>query len=404
VFSIGWGKGLLSFTWKETKIQLGWIPFGGYCKLAGDSIRDDLQDSPDEYYTSSPFRRILMALGGPVFNFIFAILLFSMIIFIGYEVKTFSNRILLAKAQDIAGEDRKTPAQSAGLLDGDEIVEIDGKDITNWDDITESIVRNALKPLQIRVLRGGALLELLVVPELDEETGRGLIGIHPWVEPVIGDIAKGEPAEVSGFEKGDIILSVDGEKVSHQMDFYNAIKGKSGRVLDVTVARESGQKELVLIPKEVDGYDSAGISFQMEKFMSERFPPHISLGKGVLKSIEGVNDTVRGIYLLFSGKIKARSAVAGPVKLVYLSGVIAKEGFTYFLQIMGYLSIAFFIMNLIPFPALDGSHVVISLYELVTRKKPNLKVIQRIQAFGFIFLIAVLIFVTMNDISSFFGK
>ena len=188
------------------------------------------------------------------------------------------------------------------------------------------------------------------------------------------------------------------------MDFYNAIKGKSGRVLDVTVARESGQKELVLIPKEVDGYDSAGISFQMDTSMSERFPPHISFGKGVIKSIEGVNDTVRGIYLLFSGKIKARSAVAGPVKLVYLSGVIAKEGFTYFLQIMGYLSIAFFIMNLIPFPALDGSHVVISLYELVTRKKPNLKVIQRIQAFGFIFLVAVLIFVTMNDISSFFGK
>jgi len=55
VFSIGWGKGLVSFKWKETKIQLGWIPFGGYCKLAGDSLRDDLQDSPDEYYSSSPF-------------------------------------------------------------------------------------------------------------------------------------------------------------------------------------------------------------------------------------------------------------------------------------------------------------------------------------------------------------
>ena len=89
---------------------------------------------------------------------------------------------------------------------------------------------------------------------------------------------------------------------------------------------------------------------------------------------------------------------------MYLSGVIAKEGFTYFLQVLSYISIAFCIMNLIPFPALDGSHVVISLYELITRKKPNLKIIQGIQAFGFIFLIGVLIFVTMNDISSFFGK
>jgi regulator of sigma E protease len=404
VFSIGWGKGLLSFTWKETKIQLGWIPFGGYCKLAGDSLRDDLQDSPDEYYTSSPLRRILVALGGPVFNFIFAVLLFSMIIFIGYEIKTFSNRILLAKAQDISGEDRKTPAQSAGLLDGDVIIEIEGKTITNWDDITENIVRNALKPLQIKVIREGTLHELMVVPELDEETGRGLIGIYPWVEPVIGDIVKGEPADVGGLEKGDIILSVDGVKIIHHMDFYNAIQGKSGSVLAVTISRESGQKELVLIPKVVDGYDSAGISFQTDTFMSEKFPVHISFGRGVLKSIEGVNDTVRGIYLLFSGKIRAKSAVAGPAKLVYISGVIAKEGFTYFLQVLSYISIAFFIMNLIPFPALDGSHVVISLFEIITRKKPNLKVIQRIQAFGFIFLIAVLIFVTMNDISSFFGK
>ncbi|HEB32937.1 MAG TPA: RIP metalloprotease RseP [Spirochaetes bacterium] len=404
VFSIGWGKGLVSFKWKETKIQLGWIPFGGYCKLAGDSLRDDLQDSPDEYYSSSPFKRIFVALGGPVFNYIFAVLLFSMIIIIGYEIRTFSNRILLAEAQDITGEDRKTPAQSAGLLDGDVIVELNGKNITNWDDITENIVRNALKPIQMKVLREGTLHELLVVPKLDRETGRGLIGIYPWVEPVIGDIVPGEPAEVGGFEKGDIILSVDGVKILHHMDFYNAIKGKSGSVLAVIISRESGQKELILIPKEMEGYDSAGISFQTDTYRAEKFPVHISFGRGVLKSIEGVNDTVRGIYLVFSGKIRARSAVAGPAKLVYLSGVIAKEGFTYFLQVLSYISIAFFIMNLIPFPALDGSHVVISLYELIARKKPNLKVIQKIQAFGFIVLIAVLIFVTMNDISSFFGK
>lgn len=404
VFSIGWGKALLSFQWKETKIQLGWIPFGGYCKLAGDSLKDDLQDSPDEYYTSSPFKRILVALGGPVFNFLFAVLLFSLITFIGYEIRTFSNRILMAKAQDITEEGRKTPAQLAGLLDGDVIVEINGKNITNWDDITENIVRNALKPIQMKVLREGVLHELLIVPELDEETGRGLIGIYPWVEPVIGDVVQGEPADVGGFEKGDIILSVDGVNILHHMDFYNAIQGKSGSVLAVIISRESGQKELILIPKDADGYDSAGISFQTDTYVSEKFPVHISFGRGVLKSIEGVNDTVRGIYLVFSGKIRARSAVAGPAKLVYLSGVIAKEGFTYFLQVLSYISIAFCIMNLIPFPALDGSHVVISLYELITRKKPNLKIIQGIQAFGFIFLIGVLIFVTMNDISSFFGK
>jgi regulator of sigma E protease len=404
VFSIGWGKGLLSFQWKETKIQLGWIPFGGYCKLAGDSIRDDLKNDPGEYYSSPPFRRILMALGGPVFNFIFAILLFSMIIIIGYEISTFSNRILLAKSIDISGEERHTPAQSAGLIDGDVIVEINGKDIRNWDDITENIMKNALKPIQIKVLREGSVRELVVVPELNEETGSGIIGIYPWVKPVVGEILPGEPADVGGFEKGDIILSVDGAGITHSRDFLNAIKGKSGTVLPVTVSRGGSQQELILIPKEVDGYDTPGLDFQRSVYRSEKYPVHVSIGQGFLQSVDFVRVSVRGIYQLFSGKIRVRSAVAGPVRLVYISGVIAKEGFTYFLQVMAYFSIAFFIMNLIPFPALDGSHVIISLYELISRKKPNLKVIQRIQAFGFIFLITVLIFVTMNDISSFFGK
>ena len=166
--------------------------------------------------------------------------------------------------------------------------------------------------------------------------------------------------------------------------------------------RNGVTKELTLIPKLVEGYDYAGLTFQQNKYRSEKYPFFIAVGKGAVKSAEGVIDTIRGIVLVFSGRIQARNAVAGPAKLIYLSGVIAKEGFVYFLQVMSYISIAFFIMNLIPFPALDGSHIVISGYEIVTRKKPNLAVVHRIQTFGFLFLIFVLIFVTMNDIRSFF--
>ena len=71
---------------------------------------------------------------------------------------------------------------------------------------------------------------------------------------------------------------------------------------------------------------------------------------------------------------------------------------------MSYISIAFFIMNLIPFPALDGSHLVISIYEIIVRKRPNIEVIQKIQTFGFIVLVVALVFITMNDIRSFFPK
>lgn len=404
VFSIGWGKGIQLFKWKETRIQLGFIPFGGYCKLAGDSLKDEITESQDGFYSISPIRRILVALGGPVFNYFLAVILFSMIVIIGYEINTYSNRIILVKGEDVLTGGRKTPAQLAGLSDGDILLEINGKKISSWDDITENIVRNALKSLRLKVLRGEKIYEMVVIPELEEETGRGLIGIYPWVEPVVGNVVQGEPADLAGIRVGDRILTVNGIEIKHHMDFYQTIEGKSKEKVKIEILREGTSKEVYLIPQKVDEYDSAGLSFQQFSYRSEDYPVFISLGKGFIKSFEGVRDTVRGISMLFSGKIRARTAVVGPAKLIYLSGVIAKEGFIYFLQVMSYISIALFIINLIPFPAIDGSYIIISLYELISRKKPNIVLIQKIQAFGFIFLILVLIIVTMNDITSFLGK
>ena len=404
VFSIGWGKSVVSFMWKGTKIQLGWIPFGGYCKMAGDSPKDSTSGSPDEYYSSPPLGRIVVALGGPVFNYLFAVILFSLVVLIGYQVRTYSNRIILAKSVETVGTAKRTPAQTSGLRDGDVIVEIGGKPISNWDDITENIVRNALRPISIKVVRDGAPVALTAVPELDRETGRGVIGIHPWVEPVVGEVQNGEPAEAAGLKPGDRILSVDGVKIENHVDFYIAIQGKSGKAVPFAVDRGGNHLELYLIPRLVEGYDSAGLYFEQITYHSVRYPLPVSVWKGIVKSGDGVRDTVRGVLLLVGGKIRARSAVAGPAKLIYLSGMIAKEGFIYFLQVMSYISIAFFIMNLIPFPALDGSHLIIAVYEIFARKKPNLEVVQKIQTFGFIVLIAALALVTMNDIRGFFLK
>jgi len=403
VFSIGWGKGLISFKWRETRIQLGWIPFGGYCKMAGDSPKDTLRGGSDEYYASSPFRRIMVAFGGPFFNYLFAVLLFIVIIMVGYEINTFPNRIVLAEPAETLGT-TVTPAQRAGLQDGDVILAINGKEVDNWDDITELIVRNPLRTISMDIEREGRRLRLTAVPELDRETGRGLIGIHPWVEPVVEGVRPGEPAERAGIEPGDLVISVDGIAIRHHVDFYDAIEGKSWQDVPVVVERGGEMVELIIMPEKVDDYDSAGLFFRHVTYRTERYPFHIAVGRGFVKSLQGVQDTVRGVIMVFSGRIRARSAVAGPAKLIYLSGVIAREGFTYFLQVMSYISIAFFIMNLIPFPALDGSHIILSVYEIATRKKPNLDVVYKIQTFGFLFLIVVLIFVTMNDISSFIGR
>lgn len=404
VFSIGWGKGIISFPWGETRIQIGWIPFGGYCKMAGDSPKDELKGKSYEYYSSSPWKRIAVALSGPLFNYLFAILLFSLIIVVGYEIHTYSNKIVLAKGDDFTLYGERTPAQESGLKDGDVIVGIDGDRVRNWDDITEHIVRKALKTVNIAYRREGKVYTTTTIPAIDRETGRGLIGIHPWVEPVIGKVLPGEPAERAGLREDDRILMVNGKRIHHHVDFYNAIEETGNEEVLIMVERDGKQMSVSVTPSRVEGTVSAGILFRQLTYRSERYPFLMAIGKGFLKSTSAVRDTIRGIVFVFSGKIRARSAVAGPAKLIYISGVIAKEGVVYFFQIMSYISIAFFIMNLIPFPALDGSHIALSFYEIIMRRRPRLEVIYTIQAFGFMVLIVLLIFVTMNDISSFFGR
>jgi regulator of sigma E protease len=401
VFSIGWGKGIVSFNWKGTKIQIGWIPFGGYCKMAGDSPRDSLTGSPDEFYSSPPYKRVLVALGGPVFNYVFAMVLFILIVIIGYQINTFPNKIVLAREPDkVLGE--ISPAKKAGMKDGDVIIAINGKAVNNWDDITEGIVRNALKPVTITVRRNGRTLRLVATPKLDRETGRGLIGIHPWVQPIVGGVTPGGPAGRAGIQTGDRILSVDGVAIKNHIDFYDAVQGKAWKDVTIVLERKGEQKTVLMMPEKEDDFVSVGMHFRQITVHTPHYPFFIAVGRGVEKSAEAVQDTIRGLLFVISGKIRAKSAVAGPAKLIYISGVIAKEGFSYFLQVMGYISIAFFIMNLIPFPALDGSHIVIALYEAVTRKKPNIEVVYKIQTFGFIILVAALLLITMNDISSFF--
>jgi len=401
VFSIGWGKGILSFKWKDTRIQLGWIPFGGYCKMAGDSPKDELTGNSNEFYSSSPYKRIMVALSGPFFNYIFSVLMFILVVIIGYEISTYPNKIVLVREQ-LQSLGKETPAMKAGLKDGDVILEIEGKKVENWEEITQIIVRNPKKPLRMKIQRDGQIMEKLVVPELEEETGRGLIGIYPWIEPVVGQVEPGKPAERAGLKEGDRILEVDGKKINHQIDFYNAIEGKSYYEVPLTVERGGKILHLNLMPEKVDDYVWAGFYFRQIKYQSPDYPFFQAVAEGAEKSTQAVVDTVRGIFMLVSGKIRARTAVAGPARLVYISGVIAKEGFVYFLQVMSYISIAFFIINLVPFPALDGSHIVISLVEVFSRKKPNLQIIYKIQSMGFILLIIALIFVTLNDISSFF--
>jgi regulator of sigma E protease len=181
-FSIGFGPILLHRTVKGTDYRLSLIPLGGYCGMKGENdFREAMEQNlkevngeADSLYGFHPFKRAAIGFAGPFFNFIFAMFCFSLINGIGYNYYTYSNKIILA---DELYENTCTAARDAGLLTGDEIIRINGKEILDFSQIIEEVSVRPAENINITVLRDKKELTFIVHTQMDKETGTGKIGV-----------------------------------------------------------------------------------------------------------------------------------------------------------------------------------------------------------------------------------
>jgi regulator of sigma E protease len=189
-FSIGWGKPFFKKKIGEVEYRLGVFPVGGYCKMAGEgdyekAWQQNQSSEPLEkgtYFAAQPWQRIITAGAGPLFNIIFAVLVFTLIWWVGFEYETMDNRISLAEDASI---ERDYPAKRAGLHTGDRIVQIDGAAVENFRDLQRMVVISAEKSLHFVVERDGEILEFDIVPELQKENAAGIIGVRPFSSDLI---------------------------------------------------------------------------------------------------------------------------------------------------------------------------------------------------------------------------
>ncbi len=181
-FSVGFGPILLHRTVKGTDYRLSLIPLGGYCGMKGENdFREAMEQNlkevngePDSLYGVHPIKRAAIGFAGPFFNFIFAIFCFSLINGIGYNYYTYSNKIILA---DELYENTCTAAREAGLLTGDEIIRINGKEILDFSQIIEEVSVRPAENINVTVLRDKKELTFIVHTQMDKETGTGKIGV-----------------------------------------------------------------------------------------------------------------------------------------------------------------------------------------------------------------------------------
>lgn len=170
-FSLGFGPEIIGFTKGGTRYLISLIPLGGYLKMAGENPEDERKGEPDEFLSQKWYKKILIVFSGPVMNFVLAVLLFSLVVFVWGLPMVKMDEARIGKVT--AG----SPAEKAGLLSGDKIISIDGKIVNNWEEMSRIIHYKANHDLEVKILREREELFINVTPEYNEQAKIGLIGI-----------------------------------------------------------------------------------------------------------------------------------------------------------------------------------------------------------------------------------
>ncbi|MDR1617592.1 MAG: site-2 protease family protein [Treponema sp.] len=409
-FSIGWGKPFLKKKIGQVEYRLGMFPLGGYCKMRGENeFREAWENSRNQiapvkgtFFGVSPWRRIVVSLAGPLFNLIFAVLVLSVIWGLGFEVSTLGNRIVLASEINHSGS---YPADEGGLKTGDRILEIDGKATSYYHEIQEIIAVNPEKNMAFTVDRDGKILRLAIRPNLDKGTGAGKIGVYFWNDPVIEELVPGSPADAAGLRKGDRILRVNGKETPHNAALMG-ILGEKPESLAVDYERNGEERHTVLVPVYGEnGNAELGIGYGYIRYRSPALPPPAALARGTAETWKTLAVSLRSLGLLFRG-IDLTRAVSGPVRITYMVGDIAAEGFgesfargiQSMANFLALISIALCIMNLLPLPVLDGGMTLLFIVEWVKRKPLHPKAISAFQTVGVVLIFGLMIFAVFGDI------
>jgi len=399
-FSIGFPPRAFGKKIGETDYCVSWVPIGGYVKISGmidESLDTEFlnrEPQPWEFRAKPLWQQAIVLSAGVLMNVILAIIIFWGIIF-------YQGRVIYP-VTEIGYIKPNSVAEKVGFQVHDKIISINNKPVNKWDDIENLLFTENLAPtLEIQFIRGNEP-QVIKIPQaeipnmVDERLGIMPVGLVP----VIGVVDNGKPAAKAGMAAGDTILAVNGNPV-HFSALSEIIQKNAGKEITITWKHQNEIKEAKVTPTE-EG--RIGVMLEMG-YTGPQVHENYGLIEALPISIREVYGTTKlflvNISQIIVGKVSFSKSVGGPIKIAQLANRSAESGAVSFLGFVALLSVSLALLNILPFPGLDGGHLMFVLFEAIFRRPVPDKVKIVLQQVGITLLLVLMIFVIYNDIVNF---
>jgi regulator of sigma E protease len=415
IFAIGFGKRLFGwnkitgFTFGElpkdfdgqgnTDYRFSLLPLGGYVKIAG--MVDESFDTkfaneipqPYEFRVRPVWQKVVVITAGVAMNLLLAWGIF-------WGANFFQGKEII-KTTSIAYVQPKSAADSSGFKSGDQILSVNNVKVDNWEDVRAQIFVHTLgENLHLKIKRNNEIIDLNVprkkIP--DTESAEMVYLIPDGVRPAVKEILPHTPAEHSKLKAGDILLQVNNNPVFITIQAIQSFSSNKEVPLPIVVLRGKDTANLVVSPGK-DGKIGAMIGDIFTGPSEIRtYGFFTSINMGYKDIVTMTNLTFSMIGKVFKGEIAFGKAFGGPIKIAQVATSSADRGIASFLYFLALLSLSLAIINIMPFPVLDGGHLLIIIIEGITKREIPVKVKIGIQNAGFVILLLLMAFIIYNDI------
>ena len=374
---------------RETEYGIGWLPLGGYCKIAGmvDESMDTeyLKNEPQpwEFRTKPAWQRLLVMAGGVLFNFIFAIVMYIALL-AGWGESYIGNEGNCIYVNELAYD--------MGFRNGDHIISFDDYEPENFMMLQADLARQETE--KAIVLRGNDTVTLYI----DHNRIGDVLntpGMFDLARPfVVHSVAEGSVNSGADLRTGDRIIAIEGQKVPFVQDAWPVLESYAGAVVSADVERAADTLSLDL---QVDTTGRLGVYLTSPEIMTREYSIVSAIPAGFRKTFSSIGGYLQDLKLVFTPSTEAYKSVGSFIAI----GQVFPEAWDWysFISIIAMLSIMLAVMNLLPIPALDGGHIVFTIYEMITGRKPSDNFLYVTQIIGMILIFGLMFLAFGNDIA-----